>query len=187
MKKSTPSLKVRALKWLAGREHSRGEMRLKLLKLSRSGSASDQGPVSLSNGADLAPNGNDPAPGPRDLETSGAGERTAEVDAVLDWLEQRGYLDNQRFVESRVRVRQQRYGAIRIEGELRQHGLELDEASRQALKSGELARAQAIWVRKFGKVAQGPAERMRQMRFLTARGFAQDVIRRVVRGDADEA
>jgi regulatory protein len=109
------------------------------------------------------------------------------VDAVLDWLEKRGYLDNQRFVESRVRVRQQRYGAIRIEGELRQHGLELDEPARQALKSGELARAQAIWARKFGNLAQDPAERIRQMRFLTARGFAQDVVRRVLRGDADES
>jgi len=50
------------------------------------------------------------------------------------------------------------------------------------LRETEFARAQALWQRKFGEVAGDARERGRQARFLAARGFAADVVRRIVGG-----
>ena len=50
------------------------------------------------------------------------------------------------------------------------------------LQATELARAQAVWHKKFaGVVASDPAGRARQMRFLAARGFGGETIRSVLR------
>jgi regulatory protein len=112
----------------------------------------------------------------------------AEIDQVLDDLEARGWLSAERFVESVVHRKAARYGAARIRGELIGHQLP-DETVREALavlKGTELDRAQALWLRRYGQVADTPAERAKQMRFLAARGFAGDVIRQVVRGLPDD-
>jgi regulatory protein len=140
------SLKGRALKYLAAREHSHPELRRKL--------------------------------GPH-------AESPEQVDALLDELEARGLLSAQRFAESVVHRKASRYGAARVQAELARHELP-DDITREAaadLKASEMARAHAIWVRRFGAVAATPEDRARQMRFLAGRGFAPDTIRRVVRGD----
>ena len=144
------SLKVRALQWLAQREHSRSELRVKLLHALRG-----------------------------DDDPTAAG---AEVDALLDWLESRGFMSRLRFVESRTRVRQARYGNQRIQRELAQHGLALDPAALAALKDSELGRAREVWRKKYGSLAEDASARVRQMRFLAGRGFSAEVVRRVVRG-----
>jgi hypothetical protein len=51
-----------------------------------------------------------------------------------------------------------------------------------SLKESELARAQAIWLKKFGQLAKDAANRNRQARFLATRGFSGDVVRQVVSG-----
>ena len=57
----------------------------------------------------------------------------------------------------------------------------------EGLRSTELARAREVWARKFGAPAAEPRERARQIRFLVARGFAPEVVRRVVQGaDAED-
>ena len=74
--------------------------------------------------------------------------------------------------------------------ELRSKGLDDDlvRATAERLRATELERAQAVWRQRFGSVATDPQERARQMRFLAARGFSGDVVRRVVRdgGPDDE-
>jgi regulatory protein len=159
-----PSLKVRALQWLALREHSRDELRAKLLRLRQplGGRPSDEPELSAHN--------------------------NAEIDTLLDWLVGRGYLSEQRFVESRVHARAARFGNLRIEAELRRQGVALDAQTASALIDSELGRAQALWRRKFGD--QPPADaaaRMRQMRFLAARGFNAEIVRRVVRAAGSAA
>ena len=47
------------------------------------------------------------------------------------------------------------------------------------LRDTELARAREVWRKKFGQLATEPKERARQARFLLARGFAGEVVRRV--------
>lgn len=150
MRQRPASIKVRALQWLAQREHSPEELRGKLLRLAQAG------PV-------------DPD------------EIHQQVDTLLDWLTTQGYLSAQRFVDSRVHVRQPRYGNLRIQQELRHHGLALDADARQALKDSELQRAAAVWGKKYATPATDATERVRQMRFLSGRGFSPDVIRQVVR------
>jgi regulatory protein len=153
------SLKGRALMLLAQREHSRIELRRKLMPMARAAQSPD---------ADEAV---------RRL----AAEQ--HVDALLDWLEANQYLSQARFVESRLHARSARYGNRRIEQELSQHGIALDADARRTLRDSEYARAHEVWLRKFGAPAPDAAGRVRQMRFLVNRGFSADVVRRVVRAD----
>ena len=86
-----------------------------------------------------------------------------------------------------MNARATRYGNLRIRQELGQHGASLDPATAERLQSSELARARAVWARKYGGDPAGTAvEQARQMRFLAGRGFSADVIRRVVRGGVAE-
>lgn len=108
----------------------------------------------------------------------------ALIDAVLDDLEAQGHLSDSRFVESRIHARLARFGNRRIEAELQRHGLVADEDSRQALHDSEWQRACDVWARKFGRPAEGPADRARQHRFLATRGFSPDVIAAVLKNPA---
>ena len=155
------SLKARALQWLAQREHSPQELRGKLLSLPVS--APEAGPADESHAGEFA-----------------SAPPEAEVDALLAWLTERGYLSAGRFVESRVAARQTRFGNAKILHELAQHGLALDSPSRQALQASEADRAHAVWQRKFGCPAATAQQRAQQLRFLAGRGFSADVAYRVV-------
>jgi regulatory protein len=153
------SLKARALQWLAQREHSRLELQRKLLRAARE----------------------------RDREAEDAPDPQAEVEALLDALVADKHLSEARFVESRVHAREARFGSRRIAQELAQHGAALDADTAERLRAGEFERARAVWSRKFGAAPAGDmAARARQMRFLAGRGFAADVIRRVVRGESGD-
>lgn len=112
--------------------------------------------------------------------------RADEVEQLLQWLQERGYLSEARLVESRINARAARYGNLRIRQELRQLGVAPDEAQQARLKDSELDRAREVWRRKFGGEAPvDAASRARQMRFLAARGFSSEVVRQVLRGDDD--
>ena len=175
MRGPPPSLKARALQWLAQREHSRVELRRKLLRLARQ------------QAADAAKGAHEGGAVPAELDPV---DPASAIDLLLDWLVANRYLSDARFVESRVNARAARYGNLRIRQELGQHGAALDAATAERLKGSEMARAQTLWARRYGATpALDANERARQMRFLAGRGFSADVIRRVVRGaeiDSDE-
>jgi regulatory protein len=194
------SLKVRALQWLAQREHSPVELRGKLLRLTQRAAAADRaGSASQADPHDGAQGGaqdnrarDDTArvatlSGAHDESGASAARSTSdEVEAVMAWLTANGYLSQQRFAESRVHARQARFGNLRITRELQQHGVKLDADAQQALRATEYERACDVWQRKYGSAGlpQDAAARVRQMRFLAGRGFSPDVIRRVLRGPA---
>ena len=165
MKRPPPSLQARALGWLAQREHSRSELQRKLLRAAQ------------------ATAGADPA-SPADDEGSTAAE---QVERLLDLLQAKGLLSEQRFVDSRVRLRAPGMGARRIQLELAQHGLELPSQALQQLRGSELQRAAQLYRRRFAGPADDARERARRMRFLAGRGFSPEVIRRVLRGGGDPA
>ena len=111
-------------------------------------------------------------------------EETDSLDTVLDSLEAENWLSDSRFAESLVHRRAARLGTSRILGELKQHALNpalVEEASAQ-LRETELARAQAVWRKKFGQLPQTPAERARQARFLASRGFSGVTIGKILKG-----
>ena len=122
-------------------------------------------------------------PEPPDLDEDAL---SAEVESVLDWMAASRYQSDERFIESRVHARAGRFGQSRIRQELARHGVELDPDTRQSLKDSELARAREVWRKRFGEPAADAAGRAKQMRFLAGRGFAPEVIRRVLGGRDDD-
>ncbi|MDA8444160.1 recombination regulator RecX [Paracidovorax valerianellae] len=147
---ATLSLKGRALRLLAQREHSRAELATKLKRHVQEGD---------------------------------------DLNAVLDDLQAKDFISAQRVADSVVNRRAARLGTQRVVQELRGKGLDdaLVRATAERLRATELERAQAVWRQRFGTPGETPQERARQMRFMAARGFAGDVVRRVVRGGGDDS
>jgi regulatory protein len=114
-------------------------------------------------------------------------ESAEQLDRLLDELETKKLLSDERFVEVLKRSRGERFGTARIKQELKAHQLGdvLVRSAVDELRQTELARARAVWQRRFGAPATDAAERARHMRFLAQRGFSTEVIYKVVRG-ADE-
>lgn len=108
----------------------------------------------------------------------------AELQQLLGWLETGGWLSQERFAESIVHRRASRHGARRIMHELRQHELPEDIIADVAenLRATELERARAVWSRRFGSPPADAREYARQSRYLAARGFSPDCLRRILAG-----
>jgi regulatory protein len=159
MKRPPPSLQARALGWLAQREQSRSELRRKLLRVAM------QPPAGADDGS---------------ADECSAEDAAAQVDQLLDQLQTKGLLSEERFIECRVRARSPGLGIRRIQMELARHGLKLSAQPLQQLRDSELQRATQLWRRKFGVPALDLRERARQMRFLAGRGFSGEVIRQVL-------
>ncbi len=187
------SLKGQALAALSRRDYSRLELRTKLLGDRRARRQADRDAddvVADPDDPSLAdiggPFADDPVVAREAADTPAPPPTEAEIDAVLDWLEAKGYLNDTRFVENRVQQRAARQGTLRIRQELSRHGLALSPEQAGQLRDTELARARDLWQRKFGQVGGDARERARQARFLAARGFAAEVVRRIVGGEHDE-
>ena len=143
------SLKGRALRYLAAREHSRMELERK-----------------------LKPHA----------------ESAEQLVQVLDELTAKDFISEARVVESVINRRAAKFGAARVKHELLGKGLdaELVAEAMSGLKATEVERAREIWRRKFDGPAPDAAGRAKQMRFLAARGFSGDTIRKVVSGAEDD-
>ena len=111
-----------------------------------------------------------------------------EVEQALAQLEAKGLVDDARVVETLVNRRSGKLGASRLRQELQAKGVsaEMVAETMAGLKGTELARAQAVWQKKFGQLAATSAERNKQARFLASRGFSGDVVRQVVAGLSDD-
>lgn len=111
-----------------------------------------------------------------------------EVDRVLDSLERDKLLSDERYAGAVTRARAGRYGDARLRHDLKSSGVRPEVADRAlgALQGTELQRAHAVWSRRFDALPLTAQERARQARFLQARGFSIDTIRRVLRGLPDD-
>jgi regulatory protein len=150
---STLSLKGRALRALAAREHSRAELERKLASF-------------------------ESEPG--------------ELAKILDELTAKDFISEQRVADSLAYRRGSKLGTARVVQELKAKGVEAGvvQQAAAALKATELERAREVWRKKFGSAAPesaalAGAQRLKHMRFLASRGFAPEVIRRVVGGDGE--
>ena len=149
------SLKGRALRYLAQREHSRAELARKLAPF-----------------ADDRPD----APAAQQIAT------------LLDELAASSWQSESRVADSVLRTKGARYGTFRLKQTLQAKGLDpaLVAATLQQARSTEHERALAVWRSRFGAPPADAHERARQQRFLAGRGFASEVIHRVVQGANDE-
>lgn len=137
------SLKGRALRYLAGREHSRAELVRK-----------------------LAPHEEEPG----------------QIERVLDDLQAKDFISEARVVASVINRRAASLGGARLRQELQAKGIDPERvrAAVAELKDTELERAQEVWRKRFAEAATDTKQWARQVRFLMARGFAAEVVRRVV-------
>ena len=137
------SLKGRALRYLAGREHSRAELVRKLARHE---------------------------------------EEPGQIERVLDDLQAKDFISEARVVASVINRRAASLGGARLRQELQAKGIDPERvrAAVAELKDTELERAQAVWRKRFGEAATDTKQWARQVRFLMARGFAAEVVRRVV-------
>ena len=124
--------------WLAQREHSRSELRQKLLRLAQQRAE-------------------------RVEPDTPAIDAAAGIDSLLDALQAQGLLSDQRFAESRLRVRADGQGLRRIQAELARHGVKLAPPSLQLLRDSELQRATQLWqlLRPAGRRCQEHARQLR--------------------------
>jgi regulatory protein len=157
--KQSPSLKARALRLLSLREYSRKTLGAKL--------AESEARWAKLTQTEQAPQAN-----------------AANIEAVLDDFEARGWLSDERFAEALVRRRSERYGTRKIQEELQRAGVDGKQSAKLVadLKETEFERAYGLWLRKYGVKAQDQKERARQYRFLVSKGFGLDVVAKIIGG-----
>ena len=145
-----PSLRERALRHLARRDHSRAELARK-----------------------LAPHG-----------------ETAEIEAVIERMRELGLQSDERYAEAFVRSKATRFGAARLRNELARRGIDrdlIDAALDSECLESEAERARAVLRGRFASAPADAREWARQARFLQTRGFAPDLIRKLLKEPYDES
>ena len=145
-----PSLRERALRHLARRDHSRAELARKLA-----------------------------AHGDAD-----------EIDAVIERMGELGLQSDTRYAEAFVRGKAGRFGASRLRSELARRGIDrdlIDEAIAGECVESEADRARAVLRGRFTAPPADAREWARQARFLQTRGFAPDLIRKLLKEPYDES
>ena len=145
-----PSLRERALRHLARRDHSRAEL---ARKLAAHGDAN-------------------------------------EIDAVIERMGELGLQSDTRYAEAFVRGKAGRFGASRLRSELARRGIDrdlIDEAIAGECVESEADRARAVLRARFTEPPADAREWARQARFLQTRGFAPDLIRKLLKEPYDES
>ena len=145
-----PSLRERALRHLARRDHSRAELARKLA-----------------------------AHGDAD-----------QIDAVIERMGELGLQSDTRYAEAFVRGKAGRFGASRLRSELARRGVDrdlIDEAIAGECVESEADRARAVLRGRFTEPPADAREWARQARFLQTRGFAPDLIRKLLKEPYDES
>jgi len=145
-----PSLRERALRHLARRDHSRAELARKLA-----------------------------AHGDAD-----------EIEAVIERMGELGLQSDSRYAEAFVRGKAARFGSSRLRSELARRGIErdlIDAALAGECVESEAERARTVLRSRFTEPPADAREWARQARFLQTRGFAPDLIRKLLKEPYDES
>lgn len=104
-----------------------------------------------------------------------------DLDVLVDQLEQKNYLSDERFAGEYIRYRSQRgYGPLKIRFELHCRGVDAEIIQQTMSNSGfdwyGAARCQRV--KKFGEaLPQTIKEKIKQSRFLVGRGFDGEMVR----------
>ena len=105
-----------------------------------------------------------------------------ELLQVLEWLQAKGFINEDRVLESIVYRRAPKLGYARVARELQDKGLapQAVAIAVKELRQTEGVRAKAVWLKKFKTPASTASEKAKQMRFLMTRGFAPSVVIQVL-------
>ena len=113
-----------------------------------------------------------------------------EIDAVIERMGELGLQSDTRYAEAFVRGKAGRFGASRLRSELARRGIDrdlIDEAIAGECVESEADRARAVLRGRFTEPPADAREWARQARFLQTRGFAPELIRKLLKEPYDES
>ena len=108
-------------------------------------------------------------------------ESEAALNAVVDLLQSKKQLSDERFAEERARSLSRKYGSARIRHDLQSRGVSDEIADKASAGLNDLEKAREILQRKYRVPATNRDEHAKRARFLQSRGFSYDVIRAVLK------
>ncbi|KPN72327.1 recombination regulator RecX [Neisseria sp. 83E34] len=114
-------------------------------------------------------------------------ESEEEVEKVLNEFAERNWQSDQRFTESFIHSKSNRYGTRRLKQALAEKGIDANTA--QAFMpdhTKELTTAKNVLRKKFKQPPANLADKYKYMRFLAYRGFDIDTINQAIKSAWDE-
>ena len=112
----------------------------------------------------------------------------ADLELVLDELEEKDWLSDDRFSEQFVLSRKRKFGARKIAHELKLRGVNELIISRvlRDIKDDEFLLAKKIWEKKFNQIPITIDEKSKQIRFMQSRGIEVAIIHQILSGKSPE-
>lgn len=106
----------------------------------------------------------------------------AELGGILDEFEKRGWLSDERYIESLLNQKSHRLGVNRLKQELKTKGVteDLMQEALENLSATEFSRGYEVWERKFKVLPTDAKSYQKQMRFLLYRGFSTEVAKKIL-------
>jgi len=112
----------------------------------------------------------------------------AYLELVLDELEKKDWLSDDRFSEQFVLSKKRKFGARKIANELKLRGVNELIISRvlRDIKDDEFLLAKKIWEKKFNQIPITIDEKAKQIRFMQSRGIEVAIIHQILSGKSPE-
>ena len=112
----------------------------------------------------------------------------ADLELVLDELEEKDWLSDDRFSEQFVLSKKRKFGARKIAHELKLRGVDELIISRalRVIKDDEFLLAKKIWEKKFNQIPITIDEKAKQIRFMQSRGIEVAIIHQILSGKSPE-
>ena len=111
-----------------------------------------------------------------------------DLELILDELEEKDWLSDDRFSEQFVLSKKRKFGARKIAHELKLRGVSESIISRvlRNIKDDEFLLAKKIWEKKFNQIPITIDEKAKQIRFMQSRGIEVAIIRQILSGKSPE-
>ena len=111
-----------------------------------------------------------------------------DLELVLDELENKDWLSDNRFSEQFVLSKKRKFGALKIAHELKLRGVNKSIINRvlRDIKNDEFLLAKKIWEKKFNQIPITIDEKAKQIRFMQSRGIEVAIIHQILSGKSPE-
>jgi len=111
-----------------------------------------------------------------------------DLELILDELEEKDWLSDDRFSEQFVLSKKRKFGARKIAHELKLRGVSESIISRvlSDIKDDKFLLAKKIWEKKFNQIPITIDEKAKQIRFMQSRGIEVAIIHQILSGKSPE-
>ena len=111
-----------------------------------------------------------------------------DLELILDELEEKDWLSDDRFSEQFVSSKKRKFGARKIAHELKLRGVSESIISRvlSDIKDDKFLLAKKIWEKKFNQIPITIDEKAKQIRFMQSRGVEVAIIHQILSGKSPE-